>query len=268
MALTKESTADHHHTLVLGIIFIFIRISSQQDTAISSMPPLLHSIAITPSTIVQDNSTNSEIKDGITSSAITTKIINTVTVTEIPKSVVVTASSDSSNNSCSEFKKLHNEFQPRFTDSARLKKCCALNEMYVPIPGERDKCGIANVTFEPVIVEAVFYEHCIEDTEKVISLENKYGNPCGDHEALKYSLESEDHLYVLQNGSLLIVYENFSGYDVFDEYCLDMDRDNKYLTAIVCNQSYVSQASTAQSYLYAICEYNTNPSQPQFGRFR
>lgn len=263
MALTKESAPDHHHTLVLGLIFIFIRISSQQETAINStVSTMASSIAITPnSAIVQNFSTNSETKDNITSSALTTQISNTVTVTEIPsKSVIVTTvSSNSRNNSCSEFKKLNNEFQPKHTDFAKLKKCCPIDEIYLPTGGGRDKCDIANVKFAPIVIEAVFFEHCIEDMEKAISLDYEIGNPCGEHEALIYSKEYGDNLYVLQNGSLLRVDDDFTGFDVFDDYCLDMDRDTNYLTAIVCNQSNPSQnlvhVSKAQSYLYAICEY-------------
>lgn len=258
MASTKESAPEHYHTLVLGLIFFFIRISSQQETVnstVSTMPP---SIAVTPNTVVQNYSTISGIKENITSSA--TQSSNSVTITETPlKSVIVTtASSLSRNDSCSEFKKLSNEFQPKHTDFAKLKKCCPLDEMYVPSGGGRDKCDIANVQFSPVVIEAVFFEHCIEDTEKLISLDYQFGNPCGDHEALVYSKEYGDNLYVLQNGSLLRVDDDFTGFDIFDDYCLDMDRDNNMLTAIVCNQSNPSQhlvhVSKAQSYLYAICK--------------
>lgn len=262
MATTKESAPDHHQTLILGLIFIFIRISSQQETAINSTVSTMPSptITINPSATVQNNSTNSE-----TSSASTTKFINTVAVTEIPsKSVIVTTtvSSDTRNNSCAEFKKLAIELQPKHTDFAKIKKCCPEGEMYLPSGRGRDKCDIANVAFVPVIIEAIFFEHCIEDTEKVISLQNEIGNPCGEHEALIYSKEYGDNLYVLQNGSLLRVDDDFTGFDIFDDYCLDMDRDSSFLTAIVCNQSNPSQhlvhVSKAQSYLYAICEYDPN----------
>lgn len=266
MALTKESAPDHHHTLVLGLIFILIRISTQQETAINSTVSTMPSsiITITPSAIVQNYSTNSDTNDNITSSALTTKISSTVTVTvtETPsKSAVVTTtlSSNSRNSGCSEFKKLSNEFQPKHTDFAKLKKCCPTGEIYLPSGGGRDKCDIANVQFAAIVIEAAFFEHCIEDTEKVISLDYEIGNPCGEHEALIYSKEYGDNLYVLQNGSLLRVDDDFTGFDIFDEYCLDMDRDTNYLTAIVCNQSNPSQhlvhVSKAQSYLYAICKY-------------
>lgn len=262
MALTKESTPHHHHTQVLGLIFIFIRISLQQETAINStVSTMPSSIAITSSAIVQNYSTNSETAGSIASSALTTKFSNTVTVTEVPSKSVyaTTVSSGSRNDNCSEFKKLNSELQPKHTDYAKLKKCCPKGEIYLPSGRGRDKCDIANVKFAPVVIEAVFFEHCIEDTEKVILLEYEYGNPCGEHEALVYSKEYGDNLYVLQNGSLLRVDDDYGGFDIFDEYCLDMDRDTSILTAMVCNQSNPSQhlvhVSKAQSYLYAICEY-------------
>lgn len=260
MTSTKESPPHHRHTLLLGLIFIFVRISSQQETAINttvSIKPF--NTTITPSVAsitVQDNSTISETKQNSTVSVPTTQ----QTVTEIPtKSVVVTTvSTDSKSNSCSEFKKLNNELQPKYTSTAKLKKCCPKGEMYLPSGDGKDKCDIENVEFVPVVIEAIFFENCIEDTEKTISLDYEIGNPCGEHEALIYSKEYGDILYVLQNGSLLRVDDSFGGYDVFDDYCLDMDRDNSLLTAVVCNQTNPSQhlvhVSKAQSYLYAICE--------------
>lgn len=274
MASTKESAPHHHHTLVLGLIFIFVRISSQQETAInttvSTMPS---SISIKPISIVQNLSTNSETKENATTSASTTQfsanvtassasttlLSANVTVTEIPpKSVVVTTSSSVSSGSCTDSKRLSYEYQPKYSDQAKLKKCCPRDEIYLPSGGGRDKCDIANVNFLPVVIEAVFYEHCIEDTEKNVTLPYEIGNPCGDYEALIYSSDYGDNLYVLQNGSLLRVDDDFSGFDIFDEYCLDMDRDTAVLTAIVCNQTNPSQhlvhVSKAQSYLYAICK--------------
>lgn len=276
MAITKEAAPHHHHKLVLGLLFMFItRISSQQEIAINSTVSILSSsITIAPSTLVQNYSTNSETSKTISSirnepvhNTTTTRVSssattpNSTTVTEIPhKSIIVTTDSTSSKTSdCSNYEKLDHDFQPKHSDFAKMKKCCPLNENYQPSGRARDKCDIANVKFEAVVIEAVFFDHCIQDTENVISLDYEIGNPCGDHEALIYSKEYNDNLYVLQNGSLLIVNGINEGLDVFDEYCLDMDRDTNYLTAIVCNQSqsqHMVHVSKAQSYLYAICKYN------------
>ncbi|KAG4069093.1 hypothetical protein HA402_008404 [Bradysia odoriphaga] len=256
MALTKESAPHHHYTLVVGLIFIFVRISSQQETAINTTVSVMPStIAIKPIAIVQNISTNSE---NTTFSALPTQLSVNVTITETPpKSVVTTTASSDSSNSCTDSKRLSDEFQPKYSDQAKLRKCCPRGEIYLPSGGGRDKCDIANVNFVPVVIEAVFFEHCIEDTEKNITLGYDIGNPCGGHEALIYSKDYGDNLYVLQNGSLLRVDNDFSGFDIFDEYCLDMDRDTSVLTAIVCNQTNPSQhlvhVSKAQSYLYAIC---------------
>lgn len=115
-----------------------------------------------------------------------------------------------------------------------------------------------NVPFAAPFVEAVFFDSCIEDNEDVIiKLEAVYGNPCIGLEAFMYNIDEGDLLYVLQNGSLLRVDVDFEAYDVFDAYCLDMDRETKLLNAVVCNQtmSNLSHVSKAQSYLYAICKF-------------
>lgn len=283
MASTKESTPHHHrHTLLLGLIFIFVRISSQLETANNATVPTVPS-SITPSVPVQNfsvnSSTNSEttenatlstqsgstvtvsetpIKSVVVSSSLSTQNSSTVMVTEPPTKSVVATTVRSDSGSCSEFKKLADEFQPKYSPYAKLKKCCPNGEIYLPNGSGQDKCDIANVDFAPVVIEAIFFDHCIEDTERNISLKYEIGNPCGEHEALIYSIEYGDNLYVLQNGSLLRVDDDFSGFDVFDDYCLDMDRDTTFLTAVVCNQTNPSQhlvhVSKAQSYLYAICK--------------
>ena len=116
-----------------------------------------------------------------------------------------------------------------------------------------------NIPFQVPIIDAIFYEHCIEDSEKKIELEYEFANSCtndnGNAEhALIYNKNYGDVLYVLQNGSLLRVDEDFSSYDVYDDYCLDMDRDDLLLTAVICKQTKVIKVSRAEAYLYATCK--------------
>lgn len=103
---------------------------------------------------------------------------------------------------------------------------------------------------------AEFFDRCIEDMEEYLELDYAYGYPCAaGSQAFVYSMEYGDSLYVIQNGSLLRIDENFESFDVFDDYCLDMDRESKMITAYVCNQTFGSMVhvSKAQSYVYAIC---------------
>lgn len=69
-----------------------------------------------------------------------------------------------------------------------------------------------------------------------------------------------DFLYVLSNGSLLRVAENWEYYDIFDEYCLDMTYDNNgfVLSAISCHDVYggVVHVSHVQGFICAVCNNN------------
>lgn len=145
------------------------------------------------------------------------------------------------------------DVQPTYSDYAKMKKCCPEGQNYQG----KDKCVPENVPFVATFVDAVFFDSCIEDNEdSSIKLETVYVNPCVGLEAFMYNIDEGDMLYVLQNGSLLRVDVNFEAYDVFDAYCLDMDRETKLLNAVVCNQTMnnYSHVSKAQSYLYAICK--------------
>lgn len=144
--------------------------------------------------------------------------------------------------------------QPVYSGYDKLKKCCPEGFNYQG----KDKCVPENVPFAATFVDAVFFDSCIEDNEyNIIKLETGYGNPCVGLEAFMYNIDEGDMLYVLQNGSLLRIDVNFEAYDVFDAYCLDMDRETKLLNAVVCNQTMdnFAHVSKAQSYLYAICKY-------------
>lgn len=62
-----------------------------------------------------------------------------------------------------------------------------------------------------------------------------YGNPCPTEGGLiRFGAEESDRLYVIQNGSLLVVNELAEEYDLFNSYCLDVDRVNRTLNGYVC----------------------------------
>lgn len=154
--------------------------------------------------------------------------------------------------------------QPIRTNESRLRKCCPLNQNYEKsnITGRRE-CTSANVDekLNASIVDAIFYEKCIEDSETPVQLDLTIGNNCdriasqsSNVLAFFYNENMGDLLYVLQNGSLLLVdAERLRyGYFIFDDYCLDMDRTEKVLTAIVCVRS-VATLSRGEAYVYATC---------------
>lgn len=143
--------------------------------------------------------------------------------------------------------------QPAYSAAARLRKCCPHGQNYdVSTSNGSFKCIPENIKFDAQIIDAVFYQHCIEDTEQPINLEYEYGIACDD-DALLYNKNYGDLLYVLQNGSLLRVHDDFSSYEVSTDYCLDMHREDKILTALVCVKQSRVGVSKAEAYLYATC---------------
>lgn len=149
---------------------------------------------------------------------------------------------------------LDDHFQPVHSSLARLRKCCPRGENYdVSNSNGSFKCIPENIEFNATIIDAVFYQHCIEDTEQEIILDYEYGITCDD-DALLYNKNYGDLLYVLQNGSLLRVHEDFSSYEVSTDYCLDMHREDKMITALVCVKQSKVRVSKAEAYLYATCK--------------
>lgn len=67
-----------------------------------------------------------------------------------------------------------------------------------------------------------------------------------------------DLLYILSNGSLLRVGDEWDYYDIFDDYCIDMmyDEGNFTLSAISCRDKDlpVVQVSKLQGYICAVCK--------------
>lgn len=148
---------------------------------------------------------------------------------------------------------LAKHLQPIHSAAARLRKCCPLGQNYEinNVTGSF-QCTKENMPFDVHVIDAVFYQHCIEDSEQPITLDYKFGIDCDG--AFLYNKKFGDLLYVLQNGSLLRVQDDFSGYEVSVDYCLDMNRDDEMLTALVCAKQDAMQISRAEAYLYATCE--------------
>lgn len=95
--------------------------------------------------------------------------------------------------------------------------------------------------FRVPIINATFYSDCIEDSE-VIDFYLPTAVYLPQNKSVIYNeREYNDQLYILQNGSLLIVFEDMqNGYSVFTDYCLDIDPESHTFFALVVSSA-VSQ---------------------------
>lgn len=167
---------------------------------------------------------------------------------------------------------MDNAHQPQYSNYARIRKCCPWGQNYERSDRGTSHCVQENVAFHVTLIEAIFYQFCIEDTENEISLNYEFGNACSEkhiagsslgtvdkENAFIYSKKLGDLLYVLQNGSLLRVDFNYTGYDIFNNYCLDMDRNDRTLTAIVCgNEGNDGRIFKGETYVYTTCKFLFN----------
>lgn len=152
--------------------------------------------------------------------------------------------------------------QPNYSpDTSFIRKCCPLGQSYEQTDNGK-KCTADNSTaFSISVLNATFFENCIEDNEFAPNLEYQFTDACNSDESnyqkTLYTKSFGDLLYVLQNGSLLTVDENFESYDVHDSYCLDIDRNGSFLYAIVCARKPESNSKNrvlhAEAYLYSTC---------------
>lgn len=84
--------------------------------------------------------------------------------------------------------------------------------------------------FNPPLINATFFKDCIEDSESFkFPIERKIYIPQD-----KSMLYDEEQLYILQNGSLLVVFDNVAdGYSIYTDYCLDVDQKTHSFFALV-----------------------------------
>lgn len=122
--------------------------------------------------------------------------------------------------------------QPTFNNST-WNKCCPVGKTLIGRDCEDSKELIKE--YHPPIINATFYStECIEDSE-VINFIMTPVIRMPQNQSLYYDeIMYGDHLYILQNGSLLIVFDNMmSGYGVYDEYCLDLNPETHSFFALV-----------------------------------
>uniref|UniRef100_A0A182K0V8 G-protein coupled receptors family 2 profile 2 domain-containing protein n=1 Tax=Anopheles christyi TaxID=43041 RepID=A0A182K0V8_9DIPT len=127
--------------------------------------------------------------------------------------------------------------QPTYVsrEASVIRKCCPRGESLVSEHSKYVSCQKdAPSSYVPQAIVAQFYQDCIEDLEEEIQLEVRYGNPCPAEGAMiSFGQRTNDTLYVIQNGSLLVIY-GAKDYNVYDTYCLDYDRDDGTLVGYVC----------------------------------
>uniref|UniRef100_A0A182YNT7 G-protein coupled receptors family 2 profile 2 domain-containing protein n=1 Tax=Anopheles stephensi TaxID=30069 RepID=A0A182YNT7_ANOST len=128
--------------------------------------------------------------------------------------------------------------QPTFVsrDQSVIRKCCPKGETLAKEHPKYASCkpNAPSGSKLPQAIVAQFYQDCIEDLEEDIELDVRFGNPCPSEGAMvMYGERTNDTLYIIQNGSLLVIY-SINDYDVYDTYCLDYDREDGTLVGYVC----------------------------------
>ncbi|XP_053679180.1 probable G-protein coupled receptor Mth-like 14 [Anopheles nili] len=155
--------------------------------------------------------------------------------------------------------------QPVYENTLKnvIKMCCPqgeslMEEHYIYVscfPNDIWGGGDSNKNL-PEAIMAKFYNGCIEDLEEPVILGVRYGNPCSEGaEMVSFSARTNDSLYVIQNGSLLVIYGQDVFYNIYDAYCLDYDRNDGTLIGYVCPQqlNLVPDVIEAQLMLLTLC---------------
>ncbi|XP_035785303.1 uncharacterized protein LOC118463103 [Anopheles albimanus] len=153
-------------------------------------------------------------------------------------------------SNCSEFNA--SPIQLLYTEKARMVKCCPPGQMIQPQSDFRFECVTGTQDLKIETIEAHFYgnNECIEVSEKKITLPVVSEDRCGSgsRNALMYSADQGDELYVLQNGSLLVL-ELGSLVSVFESYCVEMTTDDQ-LVAKVCEEEPESRAAFVSMFIW------------------
>uniref|UniRef100_A0A182IRQ4 Methuselah N-terminal domain-containing protein n=1 Tax=Anopheles atroparvus TaxID=41427 RepID=A0A182IRQ4_ANOAO len=135
-------------------------------------------------------------------------------------------------SNCSEFRP--SSIQLMYSEKARIRKCCPPGQMIRPRSDFQYECVPGNQELKIETVEAHFYgnNECIEVSDEKVELPVEEQDQCRDVEdALMYSADQGDTMFVLQNGSLLVL-EYGSLVSVFDSYCVEMTNDAQLLAKV------------------------------------
>ncbi|XP_032599271.1 probable G-protein coupled receptor Mth-like 14 isoform X1 [Drosophila grimshawi] len=200
------------------------------------------------------NSSVKSVPDELVSTMIVTPIsTDNVTSTRNPESTLSTLVQKQTPADCSQREKSRS--QPIPSSTSRVRKCCPLGENldFYRENQSDSMCDGAVLSFEPTIINAVLFDNCIEDLEIFTELPYEVGNPCNSvtfFSSFQYD-DTEDLLFILQDGSLLIIDKNGNeSYTVEENYCLDQDKSGHMLAFICITQ--VDEVSKAKIIIVAV----------------
>ncbi|XP_053684560.1 uncharacterized protein LOC128734398 [Sabethes cyaneus] len=127
--------------------------------------------------------------------------------------------------------------QPVYDKNSHIKKCCPFGEIFAPLGSGHFRCVPGERKLDVETIYAVFYgdSECIEDKENELHFNYEPNDSClGNNLTFQYSKEQGDELFVIQNGSLLVL-EPGGFMSVFDWYCLEVDTGSRLL-AKACDE--------------------------------
>ncbi|XP_049289897.1 uncharacterized protein LOC125767401 [Anopheles funestus] len=149
---------------------------------------------------------------------------------------------------CSEFSA--SPVQLMYSEKARIRKCCPPGQMIQPRNSFQYECVPGSQELKIETIEAQFYgnSECVEVTGEQVVLPVESQDLCkSDPKALMYSADQGDELFVLQNGSLLVL-EMGSLVSVFDSYCVEMTND-AMLLAKVCEHVAIERLGVVEFFM-------------------
>ncbi|XP_052903273.1 uncharacterized protein LOC128310625 [Anopheles moucheti] len=149
---------------------------------------------------------------------------------------------------CSEFSA--SPVKLMYSEKARIRKCCPPGQMIQPRNSFEYECVPGSRELQIETIEAQFYgnNECVEVTGEQVVLPVESQDLCeSDPHALMYSADQGDELFVLQNGSLLVL-EMGSLVSVFDSYCVEMTND-AMLLAKVCERARIDRVGVMEFFM-------------------
>ncbi|XP_053659819.1 uncharacterized protein LOC128708865 [Anopheles marshallii] len=158
------------------------------------------------------------------------------------------STSDEFPPNCSEFSA--SPVKLMYSEKARIRKCCPPGQMIQPRNSFEYECVPGSRELQIETIEAQFYgnNECVEVTGEQVVLPVESQDLCeSDPLALMYSADQGDELFVLQNGSLLVL-EMGSLVSVFDSYCVEMTND-AMLLAKVCEPARIDRVGVVEFFM-------------------
>ncbi|XP_035898200.1 uncharacterized protein LOC118505878 [Anopheles stephensi] len=212
---------------------------------------------IATNTIVSTTEVAPTTTSSISSNEATRTVTTTTTTASVPSTEVSSVepihqqhstSADEYPPNCSEFSA--SPIHLMYSEKARIRKCCPPGQMIQPRDNFRYECVPGSRELQIETIEAQFYgnNECVEVTGEQVVLPVESQDLCeSDPHALMYSADQGDELFVLQNGSLLVL-ELGSLVSVFDSYCVEMTSDAQLL-AKVCEHVRIDRVGVTEFFM-------------------